>query len=98
MRRAERKNRDAFREMLEEHIAAGTLTAKTHWRDYCQKVYINFFPYQVYQILLIKKGLAFSYSLGFFFFFLLVFILVYILLFLCLHVYVNIIGQGFRGV
>ncbi|KAG8390973.1 hypothetical protein BUALT_Bualt01G0139400 [Buddleja alternifolia] len=37
-RRAERKNRDAFRRMMEEHIAAGTLTAKTHWRDYCQKV------------------------------------------------------------
>ncbi|KAL8492170.1 hypothetical protein ACS0TY_023705 [Phlomoides rotata] len=38
LRRAERKNRDAFRKMMEEHIAAGILTAKTHWRDYCQKV------------------------------------------------------------
>ncbi|KAK4434333.1 Pre-processing protein 40A [Sesamum alatum] len=38
LRRVERKNRDAFRKMMEEHIAAGTLTAKTHWRDYCQKV------------------------------------------------------------
>ncbi|KAK6116042.1 hypothetical protein DH2020_008311 [Rehmannia glutinosa] len=37
LRRAERKNRDAFRKMMEEHIAAGTFTAKTHWRDYCQK-------------------------------------------------------------
>ncbi|KAL0366295.1 UNVERIFIED_CONTAM: Pre-processing protein 40A [Sesamum radiatum] len=37
LRRVERKNRDAFRKMMEEHIAAGTLTAKTHWRDYCQK-------------------------------------------------------------
>ncbi|XP_042061666.1 pre-mRNA-processing protein 40A-like [Salvia splendens] len=38
LRRAERKNRDAFRMMLEEHIAACTITAKTSWRDYCQKV------------------------------------------------------------
>ncbi|KAL9143895.1 hypothetical protein ABFS82_14G264000 [Erythranthe guttata] len=38
LRRTERKNRDAFREMMEEHIATGTLTAKTYWRDYCQKV------------------------------------------------------------
>ncbi|KAK6116019.1 hypothetical protein DH2020_008288 [Rehmannia glutinosa] len=37
LRRAEHKNRDAFRKMMEEHIAAGTFTAKTHWRDYCQK-------------------------------------------------------------
>ncbi|CAI0401259.1 unnamed protein product [Linum tenue] len=34
MRKAERKNRDEFRKLLEEHVAAGTLTAKTHWRDY----------------------------------------------------------------
>ncbi|KAL1564714.1 pre-mRNA-processing protein 40A-like [Salvia divinorum] len=38
LRRVERKNRDAFRVMLEEHIAAGIITAKTSWRDYCQKV------------------------------------------------------------
>ncbi|XP_051150280.1 pre-mRNA-processing protein 40A [Andrographis paniculata] len=38
LRRVERKNRDAFRKMLEDHVAAGTVTAKTHWRDYCQKV------------------------------------------------------------
>lgn len=38
MRRAERKNRDIFRKMMEEHIAAGTLTARTHWGDYCQRV------------------------------------------------------------
>ncbi|KAH6785058.1 hypothetical protein C2S51_037513 [Perilla frutescens var. frutescens] len=38
LRRAERKNRDAFRKMMEEHIAAGILNAKTYWRDYCQKV------------------------------------------------------------
>jgi len=34
----ERKNRDEFRKLMEEHIAAGTLTAKTHWRDYSTKV------------------------------------------------------------
>ncbi|CAN1775919.1 Pre-mRNA-processing protein 40A [Linum perenne] len=37
-RRAERKNRDAFRKLMEEHVAAGTLTARTHWLDYCLKV------------------------------------------------------------
>ncbi|KAG6409219.1 hypothetical protein SASPL_132253 [Salvia splendens] len=37
LKRAERKNRDAFRKMLEEHIAAGTITAKTFWPDYCRK-------------------------------------------------------------
>ncbi|CAI8606206.1 unnamed protein product [Vicia faba] len=38
IRRGERKNRDAFRKLLEEHIADGVLTAKTQWRDYCLKV------------------------------------------------------------
>ncbi|KAL6504305.1 hypothetical protein OROGR_026228 [Orobanche gracilis] len=38
LRRAERENRDALRNMMEEHIADGTLTAKTHWRDYYHKV------------------------------------------------------------
>ncbi|KAM3394997.1 pre-mRNA-processing protein 40A isoform X1 [Capsicum galapagoense] len=38
LRRAERKNRDAFRKMMEEHIAVGMLTAKTSWRHYCQMV------------------------------------------------------------
>lgn len=38
VRRGERKNRDAFRKLLEEHIADGVLTAKTQWRDYCLKV------------------------------------------------------------
>ncbi|XP_050208922.1 pre-mRNA-processing protein 40A-like [Mercurialis annua] len=37
-RKAERKNRDEFRMLLEEHVAAGTVTAKTHWRDYYLKV------------------------------------------------------------
>uniref|UniRef100_A0A1J3DVY8 Pre-mRNA-processing protein 40A n=1 Tax=Noccaea caerulescens TaxID=107243 RepID=A0A1J3DVY8_NOCCA len=35
VRRAERKNRDAFRTLLEEHVAAGILTAKTYWPEYC---------------------------------------------------------------
>ncbi|KAI5563702.1 hypothetical protein POPTR_014G013100v4 [Populus trichocarpa] len=38
LRRAERKNRDEFRKLLEEHVASGSLTAKTHWLDYCLKV------------------------------------------------------------
>ncbi|XP_065872403.1 pre-mRNA-processing protein 40A-like [Euphorbia lathyris] len=38
LRKAERKNRDEFRKLLEEHVAAGTLTAKTNWRDYYLKV------------------------------------------------------------
>ncbi|KAH9655525.1 pre-mRNA-processing protein 40A [Citrus sinensis] len=38
LRRAERKNRDEFRKLLEGDVASGTLTAKTHWRDYCMKV------------------------------------------------------------
>ncbi|KAL6880484.1 hypothetical protein ACP4OV_012049 [Aristida adscensionis] len=37
-RRQERKNRDAFRKMLEEHVADGTLNAKTRWRDYCAEI------------------------------------------------------------
>ncbi|KAF2320795.1 hypothetical protein GH714_030849 [Hevea brasiliensis] len=38
LRKTERKNRDEFRKLLEEHVAAGSLTAKTHWRDYYLKV------------------------------------------------------------
>ncbi|KAI7731630.1 hypothetical protein M8C21_015716 [Ambrosia artemisiifolia] len=38
IKRVERKNRDEFRKMLEEDVTSGTLTAKTQWRDYCQKV------------------------------------------------------------
>ncbi|OMO73829.1 hypothetical protein CCACVL1_17115 [Corchorus capsularis] len=34
LRKAERKNRDEFRKLMEGHVSAGTLTAKTHWRDY----------------------------------------------------------------
>ncbi|KAI5391628.1 Pre-mRNA-processing protein 40A [Lathyrus oleraceus] len=36
--RGERQNHDAFRKLLEEHIADGVLTAKTQWRGYCLKV------------------------------------------------------------
>ncbi|XP_062098963.1 pre-mRNA-processing protein 40A [Humulus lupulus] len=38
LRRVERKNRDEFRKLMEEHIATGSLTARTYWRDYCLKV------------------------------------------------------------
>lgn len=38
LRRTERKNRDAFRKLLEDDVGTGELTAKTHWRDYCMKV------------------------------------------------------------
>ena len=38
LRKAERKNRDDFRKLMEEHVAAGILTAKTHWRDYYMEV------------------------------------------------------------
>ncbi|CAN6445562.1 unnamed protein product [Victoria cruziana] len=37
-RRAERTNRDEFRKLMEEHVTAGILNVKTHWRDYCMKV------------------------------------------------------------
>lgn len=39
-RKVERKNRDEFRKLMEEHVASGILTAKTLWRDYCSKVCI----------------------------------------------------------
>lgn len=38
LRKAERKNRDDFRKLMEEHVAAGILTAKTDWRDYYMEV------------------------------------------------------------
>ncbi|PIA57043.1 hypothetical protein AQUCO_00600043v1 [Aquilegia coerulea] len=38
VRRTERKNRDDFLKLMEEDVATGVLTAKTHWRDYCIKV------------------------------------------------------------
>ncbi|KAJ9186855.1 hypothetical protein P3X46_002384 [Hevea brasiliensis] len=37
LRWAERKNRDAFCKLLEDHVADGSLTAKTRWFDYCSK-------------------------------------------------------------
>ncbi|XP_048336342.2 pre-mRNA-processing protein 40A isoform X2 [Ziziphus jujuba] len=38
LRKVERKNRDQFRKLMEDNVAAGLLTAKTHWREYCMKV------------------------------------------------------------
>ncbi|OWM64775.1 hypothetical protein CDL15_Pgr028492 [Punica granatum] len=38
LRKVERKNRDEFRKLMDEHIASGMLTAKTHWHDYHMKV------------------------------------------------------------
>ncbi|KAL3651725.1 hypothetical protein CASFOL_004727 [Castilleja foliolosa] len=38
IRKMERKNRDEFRKLMEEHVSSGILTAKTHWRDYHNKV------------------------------------------------------------
>ncbi|KAM0935079.1 putative WW domain, FF domain, WW domain superfamily, FF domain superfamily protein [Dioscorea sansibarensis] len=38
LKRAERRNRDDFRKLMEGHIVSGVLTAKTHWRDYCLKI------------------------------------------------------------
>ncbi|KAE8008160.1 hypothetical protein FH972_004700 [Carpinus fangiana] len=38
LRKVERKNRDEFRKLMEEHVTAGILTAKTHWRDYGVKI------------------------------------------------------------
>ncbi|KAG5577072.1 hypothetical protein H5410_057206 [Solanum commersonii] len=38
LRKAERKNRDEFRKLMEEHVAVGMLNAKTIWRDYCIKI------------------------------------------------------------
>ncbi|KAH9603745.1 hypothetical protein KSS87_009057, partial [Heliosperma pusillum] len=38
IRKAERKNRDEFRKLMEGHISDGILTAKTLWREYHSKV------------------------------------------------------------
>uniref|UniRef100_A0A803MC30 Pre-mRNA-processing protein 40A n=1 Tax=Chenopodium quinoa TaxID=63459 RepID=A0A803MC30_CHEQI len=38
IRRAERRNRDEFRKLMEGHVSDGTLSAKTLWRDYHSKV------------------------------------------------------------
>ncbi|CAF1932503.1 BnaC05g33110D [Brassica napus] len=38
LKKAERKHRDEFRGLIDEHIATGELTAKTSWRDYLVKV------------------------------------------------------------
>ncbi|XP_010691544.2 pre-mRNA-processing protein 40A isoform X1 [Beta vulgaris subsp. vulgaris] len=38
IRKSERRNRDEFRKLMEGHVFDGTLTAKTHWRDYHSKI------------------------------------------------------------
>nr|XP_043636190.1 pre-mRNA-processing protein 40A isoform X3 [Erigeron canadensis] len=38
IKRAERKNRDMFRKLMDEHVISGMLNAKTQWCDYCQEV------------------------------------------------------------
>lgn len=38
IRKAERRNRDEFRKLMEEHVAEGSLTAKTRWREYHSKI------------------------------------------------------------
>lgn len=37
----ERKNRDEFSKMMEEHVVSGMLTVNTQWVDYFQKVVEN---------------------------------------------------------
>ncbi|PHT28989.1 hypothetical protein CQW23_31440 [Capsicum baccatum] len=37
-RKAERKNRDEFRKLMEEQVVAGILNTKTNWRDYYIKI------------------------------------------------------------
>lgn len=41
-RKLERKNRDEFRKLMEEHVSSGILTASTNWRDYSVKVWLWF--------------------------------------------------------
>ncbi|PHT29556.1 Pre-mRNA-processing protein 40A [Capsicum baccatum] len=38
LRKAEHKNHDEFRKLMEEHVATGILNAKTNRRDYCIKI------------------------------------------------------------
>ncbi|KAH0851919.1 hypothetical protein HID58_094388 [Brassica napus] len=38
LKKAERKHRDEFRGLIDEHIATGELTAQSSWRDYLVKV------------------------------------------------------------
>ncbi|KAF3647742.1 hypothetical protein T459_28822 [Capsicum annuum] len=38
LRKAERKNRDKFQKLMEEHVFVGILNAKTYWHDYCIKI------------------------------------------------------------
>lgn len=38
LRKVERKHRDEFHKLMEEHVDSGILTVKTIWRDYHLKV------------------------------------------------------------
>ncbi|KAI4367140.1 hypothetical protein MLD38_022910 [Melastoma candidum] len=38
LRKVERKNRDEFRKLLEEHVSSGNINALTEWRDFYDKV------------------------------------------------------------
>ncbi|PHT29553.1 Calpain-type cysteine protease ADL1 [Capsicum baccatum] len=42
LKKAERKNCDEFRKLMEEHVGTGILNAKTNWRDYCIKFSLSF--------------------------------------------------------
>lgn len=76
--------------MIEEHIAAGTITAKTYWGDYCQRVHLL--------ALFLVKHIHISSSSRNDYSFVSVLICVYllcILLLLCVYAYDTIAGQGF---
>ncbi|PHU01708.1 Pre-mRNA-processing protein 40A [Capsicum chinense] len=42
LRKAESKNRDEFRKLMEEHVVAGILNAKTNYRKYCINISFSF--------------------------------------------------------
>ncbi|PHT39665.1 Calpain-type cysteine protease DEK1 [Capsicum baccatum] len=42
LKKAEHKNCDEFRKLMEEHVGTGILNAKTNWRDYCIKFSFSF--------------------------------------------------------
>lgn len=70
-RRQERKNRDAFRDLMNEHKAAGELSAKTKWKDYLETVriyglcrrLIRFMKLGVFSLVNLSKACCFLESL-----------------------------------
>ena len=46
-RRKERKNRDEFRKLLEDHRESGTLNARLTWKDYVSKANVISLPLSV---------------------------------------------------